>query len=765
MNKLDNKKGAANRIIALLLLVAIVLPILFTPVNADGFGEGEGEDPTLVSWGTWHNLEGPNAWNEFKAIQSPQIGWTWLVNWINANSTGYKHPDGSTESMSKTCARSEYIWWYGSSAGKMATQANNTHKVPASNWKPMSVAAKDSFEGYKEWSDLWGKGKVVIICSAVRGDEEIKPFLKFVANNGTFTYDGSPKTVSGLDTEKTLLSQLKPGHNYEVVATRTETEPGAYPVKIVSVKIYEGSKVVNDSYSITTVDGSLIIIDEQIKDDGEANSGGGGLPESDSWRCVNTQSDSATAYAFNTTRGSYGFTPAGSPGLNGTYGDRWTPAGNHARGGAPGVGSSLSSWKSWKATFLAGSDTITPTLNLETAGVSDVLSKYGGVYNISRSLRKDTYNVSHCQPQTRVLERKIGSYSWSSCTTNAKGETNCHTRSSSYIYYEWTPWKNDGERLISSSSGPSSNTEHYNYQLLSVNCNKDGFNSVRNSVGGTVRSLASGDGGAVLQTPERSGAGPGALGRGSHVTATDAFYNDGDSCREAFTCTVDVNPSASNDANNNLGNTDLFTEQFDPVDVKPGMPEYGVPNDNGEAVFFRDNNDRQVRADIWYPRNTGKSDLESYSGAAAKSTFAKIYAYPAPTPELELTKIAPWNSKSDTINSLNSEKKYNGNINRFLMKSQWTSDKGKPYQVGVNWEYNATGKNIVPGTVDGYTVKSMTGINSYDFDVYCEFKNNKGDYQANIPETPFAYGKTSRTWNSHDAVRALFTRSVSDMTK
>ena len=302
--------------------------------------------------------------------------------------------------------------------------------------------------------------------------------------------------------------------------------------------------------------------------------------------------------------------------------------------------------------------------------------------------------------------------------------------------------------------------ELLNSKLLSVNCNKDGFNSVKDKVGGTV--LANGDAGAVLQTPERSGAGPGPLGKGIHVTATSSFYNDGDSCQEAFTCTV-AKPkfSASNDANNNQGNNPhLFTEYNESAEPDK---KYELPNDEGQLVFFRDNNDRQVRADVWYPKPTDKPDLESYSGDPAKRTWVKIYNNPKPTPEIELTKIAPWSAKNDTINHF-SEKVYNGHHNRFLMKSQWTSDEGKPYQVGINWEYKATGYNIVPKIVDGYKVKDMTGKYDYDFDVYCDFRNAAGDYQANVPKTPFANGTTGRKWSTDDAIRTLFTRSVSDMT-
>lgn len=758
----DSKKGIITRVIIFLLIVMMALPFLTNTVNASGFGEGTGGDPIESDLGYWLVAEGPNAWENFKSIQSSQRDWGWLVNWINNNSLGYQYPDGSRESMEDTCKRSQYIWWYGSGdTGFMYIYTRGSNNIPQSHWKPMSERASQSLELYKKWSKLWSGGQVVIICSAAYEEPVPDPEpVNIVAKSGTYRYSGTYRTVEGIDSNKSDLSNLKPGHTVKATIKRSEKEVGAYPVEVRNAKIVDGSnRDVSEQYDISTEDGVLIITPPE----GPLNIdyGSGSIEQEVWWRCVDHRSDSAKAYVFNTTSGSHGFTPSGAPYLNSTFGERWTEAGNFAnRNPVPIPGDSLSSWNSWKSSFQNGSDTVTPILDLQGAGVSDVLSKYGGVYNIRRSLREDTYNSTNCQPQTRRLEKKTGHLTYISCKTNSKGERTCTTERYSYTYYDWTPWENSGGRIVYTSSGPSSNTEYYNYQLLSVNCNKDGFNSVRSSVGGTVLSLAEGDAGAVLQTPERSGAGPGPLGRGSHVTAKSSFYNDGDSCREAFTCTVARNSSASNDANNNQGNAHLFTEYKE--SAEPGK-KYGLPNDEGQAIFFRDNNDRQVRADVWYPRPTGKSDLESYSGDPAKRTWAKIYNNPNPTPEIELTKIAPWSDKNNTINYVNSEKVYNGHHNRFLMKSQWTSDEGKPYQVGLNWEYKATGYNIVPKIVDGYKVRFMTDKYDYDFDVYCDFRNAAGDYQANVPKKPFVNGQTSRIWNA-DAIRTLFTRSVSDMT-
>ena len=506
-------------------------------------------------------------------------------------------------------------------------------------------------------------------------------------------------------------------------------------------------KDVTGEYAITTKEGTLRINPEPITGDDN--------------RCVAYQTDTASAIVETVTTGSHGYTPNGAGGLQKIEEVKPTIASGY-KSSVPSVNSSISAWNSWKANFEGGSSTETPEIDLESGGVSGTLSKHGGVYNVLKTLRRDTYNVEHCQPQTRYKIPKTRTGETSKTTTNPDGSTTT-TKTPYTIHYEvWSEWEDSGERRLTKVSGPVRTEEHSNYQILSVNCNLDGFNSVKNSTGGDVIAIGNGDGSAALKTPIKEGRTPGNL---PGDATTSSFYTDGKSC-DIFKCTVKQDDSVLNDAKNNKGNTNLFGEVLEDGTV-------GETNDDGELVFFRDNEDRQVRADLWYPKDTGLADLDAHSGDPAKNTFVKIYddstsGHVNPTPEIELTTIAPWNNESDKIEDTGVIKKYaNEEINRFNIKSQWASEDGAPYQLGANWEYKATGKNVIPTIVNGEEIISTQNY-SHPFDVYCEFRNEakneaNEDWKAVIPKTPYANGSTSPEWDPSNAIRTLFSRSASAM--
>lgn len=735
-----------------------------TNVEARDFGDGTGGGPSRPGvGGTWLNEEdpgrqNPRAFSRFLTVQRNSQSYrtrTWMVNWINNSGQGARLPDGSRESLAATCERSEYIWWYGAGpsdrelTGHFYTQARNTHNLPPSNWQTMSSRARIVLNMYIAQSSNWSGGRVNLICSAAFVEPEpVEVPITISANSGTFTYNGSRRTVNG---HRITAGSLKSGHRITVSSSRSATNVGSYTVPVSSVRMTDSSgRNVTSEYKITTREGTLRI-------NPVASITG------DDKRCVTPRTDSASAYVHTRTTGSHGFTPDGVSSLRRIERGEWTAAGNHANNtNLPRIGSSISTWNSWKNTFQNGSSTSTPTIDLEAGGVSGVLSQHGGVYNVLRTLRRDSYTVESCQPQTREKVTRTRTEYTNEVTRNPDGTTTTTRVPHTYSYQEWSSWSNDGARRIENISGPSTTYEYNNYQILSVNCNVDGFNSVRNATGGEVISIGNGDGGAVLKTPTRSGTTTGNLGK-TGITRNSAFYTDGDSCAEAFTCTVTPSATASNDAVNNKGNSNLFGEVLEGNEV-------GETNENGELVFFRDNEDRQVRADVWYPKSTGKADLNAHSGQPAKETFVKIYGdempgHSDPTPEIELTTIAPWNPASRRNNGMEMidfAERFSGEVNRFNMKSQWASNEGTPYQVGINWEYEATGRNRIPSRVDGYNVRANRDY-SHTFDVYCDFRNDSSEYQANIPETPYAHGRTTPEWSPVNAIRALFSRSASNM--
>lgn len=816
---MGNKK---LKYIVIALVIIALLSSLAIKVYAQ-FIEYDGTTPSHPGLGVWWTGgDKGNAWTTFYNAQMKTSPPKYkseasFKSAVNRNGNGAPKPDGSYETFWETCQKSKYIYWYGSyrvwTDGKFSyfpqtwyTQGNGTNQA---NWNSSLSGAKETFEKYKKWSSQWTGGKVVLICS-YSFDREDEPEEKniplfFKAKSGTFTYDGSLKTVEGLHPDSDV-SKLKAGHRYEAVAKRSEKDVGTYPVTFSKIVIYDkDNKDITNSglYKITSESGQLKINDvpPPIVDDEDAKV---------EWRCVDHDDDSAEAYVFNETIGYHGFTPSGAGTLRSTYNSRYTPAGIFAMDNPPPRKyDSLSEWRNWKSTYRNGSDTITRELNLLGAGVSEVLSKYGGVYNVDRSLRKETYEIEHCQPQERYLETTTDS--GRSIRINRESDWDYYMYEEIYIEYrddwgrndiegtvvdyyygrypeddeicvrsdrggrewillsditywemtseEWTPWEDVGGRIVWNNWGPYREYDEFNYQVLSVNCNKDGFDRAMRSYGDRDLSYANGDGGASLKTKETRGAGPGILGRGGHETARDSFYLDGDSC-QVFACTADSFPGAYHDGKNNNNKKEYFNAEY-----KDRDPEF--VNDEANVnylVYFRDNEDNDVRADVWYPKATRLSDLISYPEEVAIGTLGRLFGG---TPEIELTTIKPkWGGREFTDIGERGELWWRGEENSFIMKSQWASYERQPYELGLIWEYEADGINQVPAKVDGYDVKEISQPYYYPFEIACRFENSGNNKKALIPESPFVYGRIrdsqyDRFWNPGHAIRTLFVRSVS----
>src|SRR5699024_7302374 len=121
---------------------------------------------------------------------------------------------------------------------------------------------------------------------------------------------------------------------------------------------------------------------------------------------------------------------------------------------APKPKGTEASWNTWKTKYQGASSTSTKDINLDGAGsnVSQVLGQYGGVYNVSRKLRKDTYTMKSCQPQTRTKVEKTGSKTVPIVTKNPDGTTSTTNKTVTYTYLEWGKWSNKGGRIITSIS-------------------------------------------------------------------------------------------------------------------------------------------------------------------------------------------------------------------------------------------------------------------------------------------------------------------------
>lgn len=546
----------------------------------------------------------------------------------------------------------------------------------------------------------------------------------------TVTIDSATKKYTGrkltIDTWKRTAGGLVSGHSLKVTTSGGGTNVGYYTISPNTVKVMRGATDLTTNYSITTITGKLTIYDQTTTIQTQT-------------RCDTRPSESASADVRNTTSGSPQYVPQGAR-FNSTSTSRWTTAGNYANSNPIKTGDSLSKWRSWKSTFENGSSSTTPDISLESIGVTSNLSQYGGVYNITGVTRRDTYKVDICQPQYR--QRTV------TTTTTPTGTTT--------TYGSWSGWTNDGSAKVNRVYSSTTANIYTYYQILLVNCNDNGFtdeggkyiqgfNQIYNKFGIEKHSLGSTS--SFMRTKNYTSLSQLPLGK-TGDTANSKFYTDGTSC-DIFKCTSTPLVSANNDANNNQSDPELFNE------IDRG--EY-LKTNSRMLTFFRDNKERQVRADVWYPKTIDRVDVKIYSANPAHKTYVRAYKG---TPEIGITTIKPWGTSMGKITRLNTTTTYNGSINRFEIKSQWASNEGKPYEIGVNWEYKARVLNKAPTTVNGTSIKNTRSFESF-FDVNCPFRNTTGEVKGSISETPFANGRSVPIWNSDHAIRVLFSRAVSD---
>lgn len=811
------------------LFIALLLLIAF-PAMVNAHDEGQGNLPTVRGPGVWWAAQDPlfNAGSgkesaAWRAFYDSQMGtkppkyksvesFKKRVNQAGVDVTG------PGNSLWENCKKSKYVFWYGSDhawydtntkityhqkSWYTQTDGSNNSSIP---WKNMTKDSKKNLESYKKWSSNWNSGKIILICSFAYEKPTVKKLI-FKANSGTFKYDGSTKIVSGLHKESDL-GQLDPKHSYEAEATKKEIYPGQYDVVFTKLKIYDENKkdiTQSGEYEIEIINGKLIILDDEPIDAPDIET-----TEEREWRCIDQEWDEASAYTRNTIDGYEAFGVSGAPTMRRMFRAKETRAGDFAyRNPVPQEYESYRDWLYWKKEFTRYDPDalITEELDLEQGGVSKILSKYGGVYNIEKELLEETYEVRHCQPQERFLTRerysgrrldifdardfiggmieledRIGYLSGEITDVYIgrepiddyiiiDGRHRVYTEeiySWEVIMEEWSPWEDIGGRMIDRSRGPYRDYEEYIYQILSVNCNKGEFQNV-------VRryedlSYANGDAGGVLKTPQvrNNGSSSSPLGR-TYPTNRNSFYTDGESC-DVFTCTAmplrdSEDDSRNNKNNKNSNNIGYYQSEYPVKDPRRGIEFEGLDAYKDHLVFFRDNEDNEVRADIWYPKEVNKRDLKSFPGQEASGTSGKLYRG---TPEIELTTIMPWGGlpREDRFTSFPQVKTWNSPKNRFIMKSQWSSKEGQPYEMSLLWTYSGLGQNHVPAVVDGDDVKSMTSLYSYYFDIGCTFENNeRGYHKGYIPKNPFVtpYIDRDKTLETtRGRIKAIFVRAASD---
>ena len=747
----------------------------------DGSGGSTSASQASVMWYEINGTHGTRtAWNELMKRLPNGINEASATNIINRNNQGFKLPNGKYESMSDSCKRSSVIWYYGHEEGKrpftdylgntwhskdwyLAGKNTNSIYVPWHKDTLRSIESRHTWNTYKKLKNNWSGGKVIIVCDGSFNTQvDVKRNITITADSKKADYNGSYHEVT---TDKLTGGALSKGHKIITTTKTREKNEGVYSVPVRGAKVVDkNGKNVSSDYKISTVPGKLTIAGKPVpsieKDDGIT-----AQCISNRWEVSvkgATWVDIVANAGFNVSTAER-FQSQSVAGIN-------TQLGDYANSKSFFELKTIDDWNKWAGDFNSiknNGNGRTPTLTL-TDSNQKVLSKYGGVVNATRRYRDTELSVQTCQPQERE---------WTSVKEYRTDENG-----KKYLFKDeskWSPWKDKGVRKVIDHNKKSSKGADLHYQILSVNCNIDQFNAAQKASGlaTKVHYIGDGSGSAMMETESTSNrnalpfgktnSGNAALNR----TGTKSFYTDGTSC-DVFVCSADKLEGSQNDAKNNIGENPLFTqvENEDKENTGKTINDSAIGKDY--LIFFRDNKDRNVRADVWYPKNHDANGLKIDSKSAADRTFAKVAK--GGTPELEITHIASSSDKNKKFSEVNKVYNMSGGVNEFVMKSQWASDESKPHELGINWQYLADAKNVMPTKLDGYEITSFkkdSGSNNefnYKFAVNCEYKNDKNaQNKATIADQPFASGNTVSKDRfpsiGKNAIRALFTRSVSDV--
>lgn len=764
------------------IVLSILILLVFSLFNGysvqAGNADAKGDRPTVAGSGMWIEIKGENgtskAWDEFMKRPSAYPNRTMTkAQKVNSMGDGFVRSDGTRESLVESCKRSEYIWYYGNGTDPWTkdgytykhlhwyTQGRNTHRA---HWMELNRGqlSQDAWQEYLNSPiSRWTSGSVVLVCSGIYTVDKPprKIDLEITANSGTFEYNAKPHTVSGANITS---GDLKAGHTYSTTTTRTETNEGKYPVLVTGVSIVDsGGRSVLDQYNVTTKNGLLTIkkkeaptteIPDQTVETRCVN------PEWTSWLTGPTWLDMIVNPTFQVEDKSL---------IAQTVPGMYTALGVYANDGKFDNLNKATEWETWKANFNKiknESNNQTPTLELNERN-KDGMSRYGGVLTATARYKNQSFRVELCQPQQRT---------WTEVKTYRTDENG-----NQYLYKDeskWGEWTDiPGGKLIRNRQNSMENGDNYHFQMLVVNCNVEDFTAAKNAstLNITESKIGDGRGSSLMTTEPTRNISRLPFGNSAHPnaalrkTGTKAFYTDGTSCGDLFTCTSNLLSSAQHDAKNNSGSAPSFSSSEGEAKSAP---------DGSYLVFFRDNLDRKVRADVFYPVNKANlPDIFVDSNKAAFETFIEIDK--SGTPEMGITTIAPWKDQRDPISGgiepNKTTAKFNGSINTFTMKAQWSSEENKPHKLAVDWKYLATMKNRVPSRLTRFGMQTTSDIEyTEELPVYCEFKNNPGESKAYYSTQPFSNPNGTQTnpvkpirTSFENAIRVLFTRSVSDTNK
>jgi len=380
----------------------------------------------------------------------------------------------------------------------------------------------------------------------------------------------------------------------------------------------------------------------------------------------------------------------------------------------------------------SGTTTNHSTLDLSTQNKTSLAE--GGVLNVSENTTTATINVGTVENQQRTR----------SCNVQQKRDWNASTWSWGSWYNTssscgaWSEWTTTSTSKSVTSKVVSTPLQTGFYQMILVHCNPLGFSDLISSFsGGRIASVSYPDSAngkftayAITRTYNNSGATPastvmrndngGALMFGDLSSSNAAraasgslgFYDKECSyvCTNSSTGSSSAVPTTANGGTSNIGNT-LNVQDLYGATMGDGI------NTNYYEIF-RDNENRIIKVDTWYPI-TGSNGI-TYNGAAALSTTVTRWSEGTPKADgsdggqfTMLTKTGTpifgtdtsaltqrnWNSTS--FHSLLSGK-VAGTQNEFIVKANWPSEEAYPQILNIKWEYAPTITTQFPANGIGF---------------------------------------------------------------
>lgn len=369
----------------------------------------------------------------------------------------------------------------------------------------------------------------------------------------------------------------------------------------------------------------------------------------------------------------------------------------------------------------------------------------GGILNVDQSRRMAAANVSTTTTKYQLKACPYARWSKSGWRTNGS----CSNASSAPSDAVWlnsqskkdyesnNPRKGSWTKYASSVGSVETTQQNMGFwQMISAHCNEIGFTALKAAMGdnlvamgteanlkfsGVYRTGFYEDRPSVLPLGQDHSS----LSAAQRATAGLGFFDK--ECPFDCTSGPGSNATSQNGANNNVGDSGYKSDQKGTWGAKTGD---GI---NSNALeLFRDNTEKPIDVDVWYPTNTNGV---SYNGAAPKTTTITRWAQGTPSigDEFQTYYLDKSGNKQAVFDAKNKTKQQNqrnyddgaesykrstatqlaGAYDHFIVQASWASDPGKPQSLSFGWEYSPSVSSPVPSSVGitGSNVKVGSLVN------------------------------------------------------